>query len=80
MGRKMNTFRELLESYKEQKKGFLISIGEKVSLNCIIEEINTDYVKVNLLSFDKNQQNFAPTPNSYYVPFHAIRYLEVHKP
>lgn len=53
-----------------------ITFGENFSFNCRIVETHEDFVKVNLLSFNKAERAFNTTPNFYFIPLGSIIFIE----
>lgn len=69
-------FLDLLKKFMAEKCIVNITFGDKFSLNCRIVEAYGDFIKVNLMSFNKTERAFNPTPSYYFIPLNAVVFIE----
>jgi hypothetical protein len=69
-------FKDLLVGFKNAEKVVTLTFGEKLSLTGRLIELNDDYLKVNLMAFNRTEKKFTPTSNNYIVPLASILFLE----
>jgi hypothetical protein len=72
-------FLNLLENFKTEQKILHITFGEKFSLNCKIIETHEDFIRVNLVSFNKAEQTYNTTSNFYSIPNASIVLIEEYR-
>ena len=68
--------RNLICSLMESDKVITLTFGEKLSLTGRIIELKDDYLKVNLMAFNRTEKKFSPTSNNYFVPLTSILFIE----
>jgi hypothetical protein len=68
--------KELLSALKATDKVVTLTFGEKLSLTGRIIELHDEFLKVNLMAFNRAEKMFTPTVNNYYVPLHSILFIE----
>jgi hypothetical protein len=69
-------FKDLLCSFESSEKVITLTFGEKLSLTGRITEISDDYLKVNLMAFNRGEKKFTPTSNHYIVPLASVLFVE----
>ncbi|OGJ85640.1 MAG: hypothetical protein A2268_16695 [Candidatus Raymondbacteria bacterium RifOxyA12_full_50_37] len=70
-------FIDFLRSVKDEKRTISITFGDKLSLTCSIIETYDDFIKVNLMTFDKTTTAFSPTQKISFVPVSTISFVEI---
>ena len=69
-------FKDLLCTFERAEKVVTLTFGEKLSLTGRIIEISDDYLKVNLMAFNRTEKKFTPTSNNYIVPLSSVLFVE----
>ncbi|MFH0919043.1 MAG: hypothetical protein V1913_01660 [Fibrobacterota bacterium] len=69
-------FSDLLKEFNKTDKAIKVTLGDEIALTCKIMDIQDDFVKVNLLAFNKATRSFDPTSNFYYVPIASMLFVE----
>jgi len=69
-------FSDLLKEFNISDKVIKITLADEIALTCKIIEIHDDFVKVNLLAFNKAARSYDPTSNFYFVPIASILFVE----